>query len=175
MIRQFLQDLLSPDSKEGDASSPSNGAQGGTGPGANDLVERVSSILRDNIIKLDNQIRDAFIDLFVDEATTTTSPGEPDATVGDENPLSNPKIKAALEKISALSVEEIKEIINDNDQESASSTTEGEGKNESPKPKESNHAIVTRIMRGTTALIALLDPARENLWVANLGDCQASE
>jgi hypothetical protein len=164
-----------PDSKEGGASSSSGGSQDGTGLEADDLVERVSSILRDNIIKLDNRIRDAFIDLFVDEAATASSPGEPDATVGDESSLSNPRIKAALEKISSLSVEEIKQIVNDNGQEPASSTAEGDGKKESSKLKENNHAIVTRVMRGTAALIALLDPARENLCVANLGDCRASE
>jgi pyruvate dehydrogenase phosphatase len=27
-------------------------------------------------------------------------------------------------------------------------------------------------MYGTTALVALVDPTRENLWTANLGDCQ---
>lgn len=30
-------------------------------------------------------------------------------------------------------------------------------------------------MYGTTALVALVDPDHQNLWVANLGDCQASE
>lgn len=30
-------------------------------------------------------------------------------------------------------------------------------------------------MGGTTALITLTDPRRENLWVANLGDCQAGD
>jgi pyruvate dehydrogenase phosphatase len=30
-------------------------------------------------------------------------------------------------------------------------------------------------MYGTTALIALVDERQENLWVANLGDCQAGE
>jgi pyruvate dehydrogenase phosphatase len=29
-------------------------------------------------------------------------------------------------------------------------------------------------MYGTTALVALVDPEHENLWIANLGDCQAS-
>lgn len=29
-------------------------------------------------------------------------------------------------------------------------------------------------MYGTTALVALVDPDHKNLWVANLGDCQAS-
>lgn len=28
-------------------------------------------------------------------------------------------------------------------------------------------------MYGTTALVALVDPQRENLWIANVGDCQA--
>jgi pyruvate dehydrogenase phosphatase len=28
-------------------------------------------------------------------------------------------------------------------------------------------------MYGTTALVALVDPKHENLWLANLGDCQA--
>ena len=30
-------------------------------------------------------------------------------------------------------------------------------------------------MYGTTALVSLVDPDHKNLWVANLGDCQASE
>lgn len=30
-------------------------------------------------------------------------------------------------------------------------------------------------MYGTTALVALVDPDHKDLWVANLGDCQASE
>jgi pyruvate dehydrogenase phosphatase len=30
-------------------------------------------------------------------------------------------------------------------------------------------------MYGTTALVALVDPNHKNLWVANLGDCQASK
>lgn len=34
-------------------------------------------------------------------------------------------------------------------------------------------ASLKRCMHGTTALIALLDPLRQNLWVASLGDCQA--
>lgn len=32
-----------------------------------------------------------------------------------------------------------------------------------------------RCMRGTTVLISLVDPSGENLWVASLGDCTASE
>ena len=34
-------------------------------------------------------------------------------------------------------------------------------------------AVVLRAMRGSTALIAVTDPTRANLWVASLGDCAA--
>lgn len=36
-------------------------------------------------------------------------------------------------------------------------------------------AAVLRAMRGSTALIALTDPTRANLWVASLGDCAAGK
>ncbi|KAF8305656.1 protein serine/threonine phosphatase 2C [Clavulina sp. PMI_390] len=36
-----------------------------------------------------------------------------------------------------------------------------------------NHEKILLGMRGTTVLIALVDEAKENLWVANLGDCVA--
>jgi pyruvate dehydrogenase phosphatase len=36
-----------------------------------------------------------------------------------------------------------------------------------------NFAKVSRCMQGSTVLIALIDPGKENLWVASLGDCQA--
>jgi pyruvate dehydrogenase phosphatase len=38
-----------------------------------------------------------------------------------------------------------------------------------------NNAKVLRGMRGSTALVSLVDPEQENLWVASLGDCQAGE
>jgi pyruvate dehydrogenase phosphatase len=38
---------------------------------------------------------------------------------------------------------------------------------------DANHAKVARCMQGSTVLISLLDPSRENVWVASLGDCQA--
>jgi pyruvate dehydrogenase phosphatase len=38
-----------------------------------------------------------------------------------------------------------------------------------------NWRRVRLCMYGTTALVALVDPDRKNLWVANLGDCQAGE
>lgn len=56
--------------------------------------------------------------------------------------------------IDKMSDEEIKAIINDGGR---------------------NAAIVSRCMRGTTLLIALIDPHYENLWVASLGDCVASK
>lgn len=39
----------------------------------------------------------------------------------------------------------------------------------------SNWKKVRLCMYGTTALVSLVDPEHKNLWVANLGDCQASE
>lgn len=36
-----------------------------------------------------------------------------------------------------------------------------------------NYKKARLCMYGTTALVALVDPEHENLWLANLGDCQA--
>jgi pyruvate dehydrogenase phosphatase len=36
-------------------------------------------------------------------------------------------------------------------------------------------AAVLRGMRGTTVLITLVDPKKENIWVASLGDCVAGK
>jgi pyruvate dehydrogenase phosphatase len=57
-----------------------------------------------------------------------------------------------VEEISQLSDNAIKRIINDNHE---------------------NSLKIIRGMRGTTALLALLNPTRSHLWVASLGDCQA--
>lgn len=38
-----------------------------------------------------------------------------------------------------------------------------------------NHDKLLLAMRGTTALIALVDEKKENLWIANLGDCLAGQ
>jgi pyruvate dehydrogenase phosphatase len=62
-----------------------------------------------------------------------------------------------LDGISKLSEGEIDNIVNDADRG-------GE-----------NLRKVHRCMRGSTALISLVDPSGENLWVANLGDCQAGQ
>ncbi|PPQ89566.1 hypothetical protein CVT25_012238 [Psilocybe cyanescens] len=54
--------------------------------------------------------------------------------------------------LAEMPVEDIQRIINDNGP---------------------NSDIVLRCMRGTTALISLVDPAKSNIWVASLGDCAA--
>ncbi|KAG1771852.1 protein serine threonine phosphatase 2C [Suillus occidentalis] len=55
--------------------------------------------------------------------------------------------------LTALTDEQIKSIING--------------------PTNPNNLTILRCMRGTTALVSLVDPQKENLWVASLGDCQA--
>lgn len=60
------------------------------------------------------------------------------------------------ESLASLSIPEVKHLINDH-------STGSE-----------NYAKMMRCMCGTTALIGLVDPNRSNLWIANLGDCQAS-
>ena len=34
---------------------------------------------------------------------------------------------------------------------------------------------VIRCMRGACAVIAIIDPVKENLWIVNLGDCEAGQ
>ena len=36
-----------------------------------------------------------------------------------------------------------------------------------------NNTKILRGLRGSTALVSLVDPSGKNLWVASLGDCQA--
>lgn len=60
-----------------------------------------------------------------------------------------------LEELRKLSDDEVKAVIHD-------SATNGP-----------NHAKVARCMQGSTVLISLIDPNRDNIWVASLGDCQA--
>jgi len=55
--------------------------------------------------------------------------------------------------VNAMSDEEIHKIVND----------------DGP-----NSEIVLRCMRGTTVLVALVDPTKSDMWVASLGDCVAS-
>lgn len=60
-----------------------------------------------------------------------------------------------VDEISRLSDEEIDKIVNDSEQGG------------------SNWAKVLRCMHGSTVLISLIDPSKENIWVVSLGDCQA--
>ncbi|KAJ7184502.1 phosphatase 2C-like domain-containing protein [Mycena filopes] len=59
------------------------------------------------------------------------------------------------DRLDRYSDQEIRDIINDQDKGG------------------DNHKKARLCMYGTTALVALTDPEHENLWVANLGDCQA--
>ncbi|TFY73637.1 hypothetical protein EWM64_g10375, partial [Hericium alpestre] len=36
-----------------------------------------------------------------------------------------------------------------------------------------NYLAAVRCLQGTTALLALVDPSKKHLWIANVGDCQA--
>lgn len=38
-----------------------------------------------------------------------------------------------------------------------------------------NRELAVRCTQGATAILALVDPSRKNVWVANLGDCQAGD
>jgi pyruvate dehydrogenase phosphatase len=60
-----------------------------------------------------------------------------------------------VEELSKLSDDEVKAVIHDS----------GIG--------GPNHAKVARCMQGSTVLVSLIDPNRDNIWVASLGDCQA--
>lgn len=63
----------------------------------------------------------------------------------------------SVDKLDDYSDEEIRSIINDWSQDGG------------------NWRKARLCMYGTTALVSLVDPDYKNLWVANLGDCQASE
>ncbi|KAJ7611692.1 phosphatase 2C-like domain-containing protein [Roridomyces roridus] len=65
------------------------------------------------------------------------------------------KLFGGAERLSKYSDQEIRYIINDQDRGG------------------DNYKKARLCMYGTTALVALTDPEHENLWVANLGDCQA--
>jgi len=60
-----------------------------------------------------------------------------------------------VEELIELSDDEVKAVIRD-------SATGGR-----------NSSKVARCMQGSTVLVSLLDPNRDNVWVASLGDCQA--
>ena len=63
-----------------------------------------------------------------------------------------------IEPLPGRTDEEIQEVLNDF----------GDGRGIG-----ANYQKARLCLYGTTALVALVDPAHENLWVANLGDCEA--
>ena len=63
-----------------------------------------------------------------------------------------------IESLPGRTDEEIQEVLNDF----------GDGRGTG-----ANYQKARLCLYGTTALVALVDPAHENLWVANLGDCEA--
>ena len=63
-----------------------------------------------------------------------------------------------IESLPGQTDEEIQEVLND------FGDRHGTG---------ANYQKARLCLYGTTALVALVDPAHENLWVANLGDCEA--
>ncbi|KAJ7885369.1 phosphatase 2C-like domain-containing protein [Mycena leptocephala] len=67
------------------------------------------------------------------------------------------KLFGGSDRLERYSDQEIREIINDQEKGG------------------DNYKKARLCMYGTTALVALTDPEHENLWVANLGDCQAME
>jgi pyruvate dehydrogenase phosphatase len=62
-----------------------------------------------------------------------------------------------IESLPSRTDEEIQAVVNDFDGPSTGA----------------NYQKARLCLYGTTALVALVDPAHENLWVANLGDCEA--
>lgn len=67
-------------------------------------------------------------------------------------------LKAVLpENFESLSDEELQVVIND---------------------KVTGGRVYTRVMRcmrGACSVIAVIDPSKENLWIVNLGDCEAGQ
>lgn len=64
--------------------------------------------------------------------------------------------------------EEIQAVVND-----FASPNGGSSNGAGAGAAGANYQKARLCLYGTTALVALVDPAHENLWVANLGDCEA--
>jgi len=71
-----------------------------------------------------------------------------------------------IESLPGLTDEEIQAVVND-------FAVPGSGSNGAGTGAGANYKKARLCLYGTTALVALVDPAHENLWVANLGDCEA--
>jgi pyruvate dehydrogenase phosphatase len=72
-----------------------------------------------------------------------------------------------IESLPGLTDEEIQAVVND------FAVPGGGGSNGAGAGAGVNYKKARLCLYGTTALVALVDPAHENLWVANLGDCEA--
>ena len=72
-----------------------------------------------------------------------------------------------IESLPGLTDEEIQAVVND------FAVPGGGGSNGAGSGSGANYKKARLCLYGTTALVALVDPAHENLWVANLGDCEA--
>lgn len=73
-----------------------------------------------------------------------------------------------IESLPGLTDEEIQAVVNDFAVPGVGSNGAGAGAGAGENYKKARLCLY-----GTTALVALVDPAHENLWVASLGDCEA--
>lgn len=73
-----------------------------------------------------------------------------------------------IESLPGLTDEEIQAVVNDFAVPGGGGNNNGAGSGSGANYKKARLCLY-----GTTALVALVDPAHENLWVANLGDCEA--
>jgi pyruvate dehydrogenase phosphatase len=64
---------------------------------------------------------------------------------------------ADFDRMKYMNLGEIKRLVNDDDRGGV------------------NAGVVERCKQGSTVLVALVDPGKENVWVASLGDCVAGE
>jgi pyruvate dehydrogenase phosphatase len=85
-----------------------------------------------------------------------------DAIAGDVLEL----FPGGIESLPGLTDEEIQAVVND-------FAVPGDAGSNGAGSAGANYKKARLCLYGTTALVALVDPAHENLWVANLGDCEA--
>jgi pyruvate dehydrogenase phosphatase len=82
-----------------------------------------------------------------------------DAITGIDDHIKNDLLSlfpGGVDNLDKMTDDEIKAIINDKDRGAVNITK------------------ILRARHGSTALIVLQDPSRENIWIAGLGDCSAS-
>jgi pyruvate dehydrogenase phosphatase len=89
-----------------------------------------------------------------------------DSLISDLNSIHPSFPFSGGEHLSDLTDEQIRAIINDGDPETGLP-------NEEKGLKGENIQKVLRCMRGSTALVVLIDPKEENVWCCSLGDCVA--